>query len=41
MNEFINQLFEKYEDELNTVFGYFDYDFIITNEDEKAPHPII
>ena len=40
MNEFINQLYEKYEGQLNTVFGYSDYYFIITNEDENSPHPI-
>ena len=38
MNEFINQLFEKYSSELNIVYGHSDFDFNITSSDKNAPH---
>ena len=38
MNEFINQLFEKYSSELNIVYGHSDFDFYITSSDKNAPH---
>ena len=41
MNEFINQLFEKYSSELNIVYGHSDFDFNITSSDKNAPHPIM
>ena len=40
MNLFINQLYEKYASELNTVYGHSDFDLNITSSDENAPHPI-
>ena len=40
MNEYINQLFEKYSSELNIVYGHSDFDFYITSSDKNAPHTI-
>ena len=40
MNLFINQLYEKYANELNTVYGHSDFDLNITSTDENAPHHI-
>ena len=40
MNLFINQLYEQYASELNTVYGHSYFDFSITFSDENASHPI-
>jgi len=40
MNEFINQIYEKYASELNIIYGHSDFDFNITSSDENAPHQV-
>jgi 2',3'-cyclic-nucleotide 2'-phosphodiesterase (5'-nucleotidase family) len=39
-NDLINQIYEKYSDELNIPFGYSDYDFIIRAEDTSDSQQI-
>ena len=38
--DFINDLWGKYEDELNIFVGYSDYDFIINSQDANDSHSI-
>ena len=35
MNDFINKIYEKYGDELNTPIGHSDYDFIVQSENSS------
>ena len=39
-NDLINQIYEKYSDELNIPFGHSDYDFIIRPEGSSDSHQI-
>ena len=40
MNEYINEIYERYEDELSTPIGSSDYDFIIRPEESSDSHTI-
>ena len=40
MNDFMNKIYEKYGDELNTLIGHSDYDFIIRPDDSSDSHTI-
>ena len=40
MNEYINEIYKRYEDELSTPIGSSDYDFIIRPEESSDSHTI-